>query len=141
MFFEEANKILQFISAFMLILFTVIILLQKRGRLAPRIFLSAFFVSRALIIIFFASYFYAGLIYNAPDLLVLGEPILFLYAPFLFLYTRSVTNNNPRLRWYDAFHFLPFLLVFAYFLLYFHFESKDIKIKMLLGTELWEAFI
>jgi len=141
MFFEEANKILQFISAFLLILFTLIILLQKRGRLAPRIFLSAFFISRALIIIFFASYFYTNLIYKAPDLFVFGEPVLFLYAPFLFLYTRSVTNNKVRLRWYDGFHFLPFILVLSYFLLYFHFETHTLKIQMLLGDELWEPFI
>jgi len=141
MFFEEANKILQFISAFLLILFAVIILLQHRGRRAPRFFLSAFFISRALIIIFFASYFYFDLVYKFPDLFVLGEPVLFLYAPFLFLYTRSVTTNNFRFHWYDGFHFVPFLLVLSYFLLYFHFAPTDFKIQMLLGEGLFEPFI
>lgn len=141
MFLEEVNKILQFISAFILIFLAIIILLQHRGRRAPRYFLSAFFLSRALIIIFFASYFYSGLIYEAPDLYVFGEPILFLYAPFLFLYTRSVTSNNPPLRWYDGFHFLPFLLVLTYFLLYFHLESNEMKVSMLLSNELWQPFI
>ena len=141
MFFEEANKILQFISAFVLIFLAVIILLQKHGRKAPGIFLSAFFISRALIILFFASYFYYDLIYKYPDLFVLGEPVLFLYAPFLFLYTRSVTTKNKGVRWYDGFHFIPFLLVLSYFLLYFHFAPRDLKIQMLLGDELWKPFI
>lgn len=141
MFFEEANKILQFISAFLLILITVIILTQKRGRLAPRLFLSGFFISRALIIIFFASYFYSDLIYHTPDLYVLGEPFLFLYAPFLFLYTLSVTRNNYRFRWFDMLHFVPAMVVLVYFLLYFHFESHTLKTQILLGEELWEPFI
>jgi len=141
MFFEEANKILQFISAFLLIFFAVIIMLQHRGRRAPRFFLSAFFISRALIILFFASYFYVDLIYEVPDLYVLGYPVLFLYAPFLFLYTRSVTTNNFRFHWYDVFHFAPFAIVLSYYLLYFHFHPSDIKVQMILGDELFEPFI
>ena len=141
MFLEEADKIIQFISAFLLVLFALIILLQRRGKKQSRIFLALFFISRSLIIVFFASYFYPGLIYHAPDLYVLGEPLLFLYAPFLFLYTRSVTNNNKDLRWYDGFHFLPFALVLSYFLLYFHFNPHDTKISMLLGEEIFDSFL
>ena len=141
MFLEEADKIIQFISAFLLILFTVIIILQKRGRRMPRVFLSAFFISRALIIIFFASYFYPGLVYDYPDLYVIGVPVLFLYAPFLFLYTRSVTTDNQGIRWYDGFHLMPFALVLAYFLLYFHFYPHGLKVTMLLDDELFSPFL
>ncbi|MEE4257687.1 MAG: AraC family transcriptional regulator [Bacteroidales bacterium] len=141
MFLEEADKIIQFISAFLLILFSMIILLQKRGKRMPRFFLSAFFISRALIIIFFASYFYPGLIYRYPDLYVMGVPVLFLYAPFLFLYTRSVTTDKQGIRWYDGFHFLPFILVLGYFLIYFHFYPGSTKTSILLGDELFNPFL
>jgi AraC-like DNA-binding protein len=141
MFLEESNKILQFISAFLLIFFAIIILLQKRGQRAPRIFLSGFFISRALIILFFASYFYSDLIYHVPDLYVLGEPFLYLYAPFLFLYTLSVSTNNFRFRWVDILHFVPAMVVLAYFLVYFHFFPSDLKIQMLLGDSLFAPFI
>ena len=134
MFFEEANKILQFISAFLLILLAFIILFQKRGRIAPRVFLSSFFLSRALIILFFASYFYPDLVYEFPDIYVLGYPVLFLYAPFLFLYTRSVTHDSNEFRWYDGLHFLPFLVVLSYFLMYFHLQSGDMKIIMIVRS-------
>jgi AraC-like DNA-binding protein len=141
MFFEEANKILQFISAFLLILLTIFILAQRQGKIAPRLFLSAFFISRALIILFFASYFYPNLVYHLPDLYVLGEPVLYLYAPFLFLYTRSVTQESKSIRWYDGFHFLPFLLVASYFLLYFHFQPHELKVMMLLDDELFSTIL
>lgn len=141
MFLEEATKILQFISAFLLILFAVVILSQKRGQFMPRFFLSAFFISRSLILLGFVSYFYYEAIYSYPDLFMIGYPYLFLYAPFLFLYTRSVTTYKPRLHWYDSMHFLPFLAVMAYLLMYFHFAPHDMKIKMLLGDELFDSFL
>lgn len=141
MFLEEASKITQFISAFLLILFSGIILAQKRGKPKPRLFLSAFFLSRAFIILGFISYYYFEAVYRFPDLYVVGEPFLFLYAPFLFLYTRSVTRNNPGLRWYDIFHFIPFLAVALYFLLYFHLAPHGLKVSMLLNDELFNSFL
>jgi len=139
MFLEELSKILQFISAFLLILFSVIILMQKRGLLLPRVFLSGFFISRAIIILCFASYYYYELLYIFPDIFVMGEPFLFLYAPFLYLYTRSVSTNNARIRWYDGFHFIPFLLVLIYLLLNFHFAPKELKIQMLQSEDFFNS--
>lgn len=132
----EIYKIFEFISAFLLILFSVFLITQKRRNRLASSFLALFLLSRAIILISFALWNYEQLFVLMPDVLVLGYPVLFLYAPFLFLYTQAGTRKGFKLKWIHSFHFLPFAVIFIYFILIFHFQTLVEKTEILI-TRSW----
>lgn len=139
--FSEISKILELISVFLLIMFAVFMLSQNIGKPASRLFLASFFLSRAIILLSFAFYHYENAPKSIPDLLVIGESFLFLYAPLLYLFVQSATCNKFRFRWYYMFHFTPFLIMLTYFLVSFHFLPFAEKTASLLNRSLYHPVI
>jgi AraC-like DNA-binding protein len=131
----EINKIFEFVSASLLILFAVFIFTQKRGNKLVRLFLGLFLLNRALILICFAFWKYENLVYSIPDFIILGEPLLYLYAPLLFLYTYVVTKNYKKIRAFHFLHFLPFILNWFFLALSFHSKSLNLKSQLILNGD------
>ncbi|RPI02707.1 MAG: AraC family transcriptional regulator [Calditrichaeota bacterium] len=52
----------------------------------------------------------SGFYFSHPQLRFLTIPLVFLIAPFLFLYTKYLTNSRPSMERKDLLHFLPFLI-------------------------------
>lgn len=137
----EICKILEFISAFVLIIFSVFILVQKRGNRPARIFLAAFLLCRSAIQVAYGLMNYPDFIYQFPDIAFTGVPFLFLYAPFLFLYTKAATSSDYRFRPVEYFHFVPAAFLFVFFLLTFHMKSYDERLTLLETGSLKENII
>jgi AraC-like DNA-binding protein len=128
--FTELFKLFEFAAVVLLIVFSVFILSQKKGNKFSRYFLALFLISRAIILFGYAFWNYPELKEVIPDLFLVGKPFLYLYAPFLFLYTQSATTNNYNLKWTGILHFLPFLIILFYLLFSFHLQSFSAKIEM-----------
>jgi len=91
-------------------LFAGVVIANKRPQLiadrylAAWLFIIAFEMILALVKLNFLNY----LPYQLPFLVV-----PFVYGPLLFLYINSLISENPRFRWTDILHFLPFLILFG----------------------------
>ena len=91
-------------------LFAGIVIASKRPQLiadrylAAWLFIIAFEMILALIKVNFLNY----LPYQLPFLVV-----PFVYGPLLFLYVTALISENPKFRWVDLLHFLPFLILFG----------------------------
>ena len=66
----------------------------------------------------------------APSLIYTSDAIWYLIAPLLLFYTKLYINNNYVFKWYDLFHFLPFLImsIWYYPLLT---ANPDVKISII----------
>jgi AraC-like DNA-binding protein len=137
----EICKILEFISAFVLIIFSLFILVEEKGNRLIRYFLAAFLMTRAILQIAFGLLNYPDFVYHFPDIAVVGEPFLFLYAPFLFLYTKAATRNDYTFKKTELLHFLPAVIYFIYFVIVFHSRPVDDRITILETRALNDSII
>jgi len=69
-----------------------------------------------------------GLYREYPHLMRTGIPVLFLFGPLFYFYVRILTDRATRLRWVDALHAAPFLLVVLMFLPFF-LSGEDVKLQ------------
>jgi hypothetical protein len=81
---------------------------QKRNQTANRLLAVAMFAF---------SIHLASVVYHAvefeqvfPHFFGAAYPLPFLYGPLIFLYAVTASDRTRGSRWYDAFHFLPFLV-------------------------------
>ena len=128
--FNELFNITRIVSAFMLVLFSIFLLNRSNGNRQSYRFLAGFLLSRVFILtgMLFWSY---QLIHQCPHIAYIETPFLFLYAPMLYFYTKSVSTPTFRLTLPDAIHFLPatFFTLFLIFRFYIH--NATIKMELL----------
>ncbi len=127
---NEALSILKFISITLLLLFAVFLISQRSGNRTAHLFLAGFITARFLILANMLIWEY-DIVLRLPDLAYLFKPVLFLYAPFLYMYTRSVVQPDFRPRRIDSLHFLPALVQVGFILLAYHSHPHLVKIEML----------
>jgi len=122
--------LLSLVTAVLLLAFSVFLFTSGRKK-ADRWFLGFFLLANAL---FLASFFMqknAGQYTEAGSLIVFGFSCGYLFGPLLYFYTRSLTG--PGFRWQpsDPFFFFPFLLYTGLSVYGFHFETEELKIRLL----------
>ena len=113
------------------LLLTLALLTVKRGNRLANKLLAGLTLSIAITVtgsvLLTTNYFFVY-----PHLSRVHHPFVFLAGPFLFLYIRTITAGNSRLKKKDLLHFVPSLFVLAYLLPYY-FQSRDDKVKFLVA--------
>lgn len=121
--------VLNLLGAAQGLLLTLALLTVKRGNRLANKLLAGLTLSIAIIVTG-AVLLTTNYVFVYPHLSRVHHPFVFLAGPFLFLYIRTITAGNSRLKKTDLLHFVPFLFVLVYLLPYY-FQSRDHKVKFL----------
>jgi AraC-like DNA-binding protein len=126
--------VLQWVSAILLFIFSVFVISLRKGNRLMRSFLASFLIARALMLIGFTSWNY-GIFKMLPDLVLIPGPMLLVYCPLLYLYTRSITHSKNRFRVIDISHFIPAIIALLINLFYYHLHTKAYKLDLLYANK------
>lgn len=106
-----------FLAGITITFFLTVLLFTKKGKTRADYILAFWLLFMTLHLTFY----YLGFtekIYQWPLLLGWGLPLPLVHGPFLYLYTKALTGNNPRNR--EIFlHFLPLLISYIYLVHFF----------------------
>ena len=106
-----------FLAGITITFFLTVLLFTKKGKTRSDYILAFWLLFMTLHLTFY----YLGFtekIYQWPLLLGWGLPLPLVHGPFLYLYTKALTGNNPRNR--EIFlHFLPLLISYIYLVHFF----------------------
>lgn len=106
-----------YLIGIVLTFFLAFLLITKRGKTAADRILVIWLVVIGLhLLLFYLTI--TEKIFSLPYLLGVISPFPLLHGPFLFLYTRAVTNQRMGYK-YRLLHFLPFILTYCLFLPFF----------------------
>lgn len=109
-----------------LALFTV-----KRGNRLANKLLAALTLSIAVVVTG-AVLLTTNYVFVYPHLSRVHHPFVFLAGPLLFLYIRTITSRDARLKKKDLLHFVPSLFILVYLIPYY-FQSRDDKVEFLVA--------
>ena len=113
---DKLYEIIFFISIFLYLLFSFFLFTHKKGnRLSNRIF-AGFCLLNALYIMGELAHIFRQSVYKVftPYLEVILESTFFLFGPFLYFYTRSMTRQKFVFKKIYGFHLIPFFLDVIY---------------------------
>jgi AraC-like DNA-binding protein len=112
-----------------------LLLLSKGPNRRANRFLGALFISYSLSILhFFLDR--SGLYAQAPHLMRIGLPVLFLFGPLFYFYVKVLTDRTLVLRFRDLLHTLPFL-IFVAAMTPFYLSSSDAKVAEIERTRIF----
>jgi len=124
--------ILNCISMFQLVLFIAFLINRSKNRVS-NIILTAFFVSQLLGI---SNHFILSqrdfFLTISPHIFYIGLPFTWLWAPFFYLYVKSLFFSDFRLKYKHLLHSIPFLFFLLFSIFNFHvlgFDEKTLLIK------------
>ena len=107
--------IIGIITTFQLLLLTIVLINYKKGNRTSNLILSGFMFANALFIANFIIFRVRIIsIYDYPYLYFWGSSLYFLFAPLLYLYTKSLCFQNFTFTKKHLTHFLPYF-VFSLF--------------------------
>jgi AraC-like DNA-binding protein len=129
---SEIFVVIEWVSALLLFIFSVFVITLRRGNKLMRAFLASFLLARSLMLVGFSVWNF-DLYKKLPDLILMPTPLLFLYCPLLYLYTRSVTQADYHFRKIEFLHFTPALFILIWDFSTFHIFPRDVKVNMLLS--------
>lgn len=109
------------------ILFSLALITLKRGNRIANRYLSLLVLSLALSL-FTHILSNTKLYLTVPHLLMITHPLLFLFGPFLFFYTKALSEKGFHWKWNNSIHLAPFILLIIYYSITFYFKSGDYKI-------------
>lgn len=133
---KELLQTLYILTVVQLILLAIFLLNCKKKKIIGNKILSAFLISNALFIAYFILFGTGGYLRKYTiDFFHIGFPFRFLFGPLLFLYTKSITYVDFKLKKRTIIHFIPFILdyVFLFFTLYIH--NHDVRLEILRSQE------
>ena len=106
---------------------------RKPNNYSNQIF-AVFLMAKALCISNFISFrLQEYVIIYFPHLFYVGSSFTLLWGPILYLYTKSLTHKNFKLKSLDLLHILPFFVHFIYSTFNFHLNSAETK-RMLISS-------
>ncbi len=111
---------------FFLPLFYFVLLISKKNSILPDKILAFLILTIGLHLVSFYLK-YNGWWELYPHLVGLTVPLVFLYAPLMYLYIYSSTSNLQSLNTKEYLHFLPFALVTLYMSKFYFFYSEEEK--------------
>lgn len=115
-------------AALQLVLLSVFLITQRHGRRLSRLLLAAFLFLKSLGVF---NHLLNRLGIQNPHVFFIFIPFAFLWGPSLYLYVRSLTSRDFKLRFQDVFHLVPFFLCTLYFIRIFHINSTQVKLEIL----------
>jgi len=75
--------------------------------------------------------FLSGYVKNIPWVLGLNNSLPFLYGPLIYLYVVFLIHKKEKFEFKNYIHFVPFILVQIYGVLFFYFESTEYQLSLL----------
>jgi AraC-like DNA-binding protein len=75
--------------------------------------------------------FLTGFIKNVPWILGLNNSLPYLYGPLIYLYVVFLIHNQDSFKFKNIFHFIPFVIVQIYGILFFYFEPSEYQLSLL----------
>ncbi len=128
----SVTDLIAIIATLQLFIFSFYLLRIKKGNRINQLLLSAFLFSNAMYLIGYLLFAFSEYILpSGAHFFFIGNSFGFVFGPLLFLYTRSLTDNNFRLKKTDLLHLIPFLIYNVLYAIYYHFEPVSVKIEML----------
>jgi AraC-like DNA-binding protein len=131
--FVKVLAVLNLLGAAQGVLLAAALLTIKRGNRTANRLLAAF-IGVMAVLVSGALVFTTRYVLVYPHLSYLHHPFLYLVAPLLFLYVRTLTSGEDRSARKDWLHFLPFVLSVVY-LLPFYLQSADAKLAVFNSPE------
>lgn len=126
------TDIIAIIAALQLFIFSFFLFNLKKGNRLNQLLLSAFLFTNAMYLAGYLLFEFSEYIMPiGVNFFFIGTSFGFLFGPLLFLYTKSLTKNNFRLKKADYFHAIPFIVYNLLYAVYFHFQPVSLKIRML----------
>lgn len=108
----------------------IILILIKSKTLKQNRFVLALLIFFLILHLLTYLLFTSQIIKTNPNLLGISYPTLFLLGPLLYFFTKNHNTNSFRLKWHDALHLLPFLIVLSFHIPYY-FKSFEHKKKLI----------
>ncbi len=111
---------------------TIILLLIKKGNVKANRFLGLF-------ILFFSLLTIGDILYETrllilfPHFLLVFDPLLFVLAPFGYLYVKNLTHKNWKFKLQHLLHFTPAISLYFLFLSVYFYDAKT-KEKLILES-------
>ena len=126
------TDIIAIIAALQLFIFSFFLLSLKKGNRLNQLLLSAFLFANAMYLAGYLLFAFSDYIMPAGiHFFFIGTSFGFLFGPLLYLYSKSLTKDNLKLRTRDSLHLIPFIVYNLLYAVYFHFEPTSVKIQML----------
>lgn len=101
--------IIALLGAFQGLLLAVVLFVRQRNRTANRILAVAMLAFTISLLT--SVYHAAGLERVFPHFFGAAYPMPLLFGPIIYLYTVAASDRSRRLTWWDALHFVPFVVV------------------------------
>lgn len=117
-------------SGCLLGLVIVLILIFVNRKLPFHNLLLALCIFSFTYLMFVSSLIWSGLIIRVPHFFRTASPVIYLIAPFAFLYVRAVLEEEKKFRLIDGLHFLPAFLHFLELVPFFA-QSSETKLSIL----------
>lgn len=111
------TQIIAVVTVILLLIFSLLTFVLKKGNNRSNVFLSAFLFSNTLYIVEYLI-LTSGTTVNISltGFSGIGYGFGFLFGPLLYFYTRSVTANETKFTLSTVLHFIPFAVYFSFFL-------------------------
>jgi len=127
---NELFNITSIVSAFILLLFSLFLLNRKNGNIQSYRFLAGFLLARVFILIGMLFWSY-DLISTFPHIAYIETPFLFLYAPMLYLYTKSITLPDYKIEKSEMSHFVPAFVILLFLIFRFYILGTEAKLDII----------
>ncbi len=128
----SVTDIIAMLAALLLLIFSAFLLNLKKGNRINQLILSAFLFSNAMYIIGYLLFAFSDYVLpGGIHLFFIGTAFGFLFGPLLLFYSKSLVQNNFKLKWQDILHAVPFIAYNVIYGIYFHFEPTASKLEMI----------
>ena len=129
---EKAYEIALSVAVFQYLLMAVFLLTHKKRQWLSNRILAGFLISKTLSLTSLIFYFFRYPIWiHCPHLFFIGGSFVFLEAPLLYLYTKSMTHRDIRFKKSYILHFTPFFIDTIHRTFQYHIHSADVKRELL----------
>ncbi len=126
------TDIIAIVAALQLFIFSFFLFNLKKGNRLNQLLLSAFLFANAMYLAGYLLFaFFEYIMPAGVHFFFIGTSFGFLFGPLIYLYTKSLTKDNFRIKKRDLLHAVPFLVYNLLYAVYFHFEPTSLKIQMM----------
>jgi len=115
-------------GVFMAVLISALLQSKKGRQLHDRILAAYFLLFALTLLLSYIEIFNRSHNYPYPGFINTSTPLIFLHGPFLWLYISALTTRKFKFSILHLIHFLPFILVFIYFLFAQYIRPVDYRI-------------
>lgn len=127
----EIYDVLHIITDFQLILLIILLVHKGIQRVSNRL-LAFFFLGQLMVSIEGLWWHHYDIaLQSIPLLAYIGRPFIFIWGPAIYLFILSEVRASFRFRLVHLLHFLPSILIFIYFLLFFYIQSPEVQKELI----------